>query len=149
MNSFAVDFDNGIKSEKLILKQLRIYFDRDIKPTKYPYSKYDFYDRENLYELKTRNTKINDFDTTLIAEDKIINTPKSQYFIFSFTDKLGYIKYDKDIFKTFPVKVFQRGKRIDYEDYPKKYIYIPTTSLTIIPTEKKYKCLINVEELLY
>lgn len=149
MNSFAVDFKNGIESEKLILKKLRTYFNRDIKATKYPYSKYDFYDTENLYELKTRNNNSNAFPQTLIAEDKIINTPKSQYFIFSFTDKLCYIKYDKDIFKTFPVKVFQRGKRIDYEDYPKKYIYIPTTSLTIIPTEKKYKCLINIEELLY
>lgn len=149
MKSFVVDLKTGLSNEKLILKHLRTYFNRDIRHTKYAYSKYDFYDKENLYELKTRNNFLNTFKTTLIAEDKIIDTPKSQYFIFSYTDKLAYIKYDKEVFKNFEVKPFQRDKRIDYTDNLKNYIYIPTDALTIIPIEKQNKCMINIEELLY
>ena len=149
MKSFAVDFKNGINNEKAILGVLRNYFKRDIKPTKHAYSKYDFYDKENLYELKTRDNKINRFKTTLIAEDKILSTNKGQYFIFSYTDKVAYIKYDKDIFKNFEVKLFCRDERIDYIDYKKKYIYIPINALTIIPIIREHKCLINIEELLY
>lgn len=149
MKSFIVDLKTGLSNEKVILTHLRRYFNREIRPTKLAYSKYDFYDKDNLYELKTRNNLFNTFKTTLIAEDKILDTLKSQYFIFSFTDKLAYIKYDKDVFKTFEVKAFQRDKRIDYTDNLKNYIYIPTNALTIIPVEKQYKCLIDVEDLLY
>jgi hypothetical protein len=149
MKSFIVDLKTGLSNEKLVLKILRAYFNRDIRHTKYAYSKYDFYDTENLYELKTRNNLFNTFKTTLIAEDKIIDTPKSQYFIFSYTDKLAYIKYDKDVFKNFEIKPFCRDERIDYTDNLKNYIYIPIDTLTIIPTERKHKCMINVDELLY
>ena len=139
----------GLSNDKLALTHLCRYFNREIKPTKDVYTRYDFYDKENLYELKTRNNYLNTFKTTLIAEDKILNTRKTQWFIFSFIDKLAYIKYDKDMFKTFEIKSFQRDKRIDYTDNLKNYICIPISALTIIPTERKYKCLINVEELLY
>ncbi len=148
MKSFVVDLKTGLSNEKVILGALRSYFNRDIRHTKYAYSRYDFYDTENLYELKTRNNYLNTFSTTLIAEDKIIDTPKSQYFVFSYTDAIAYIKYDKDVFKTFEVKPFCRDKRMDCTDNLKNYIYIPRNALVIIPTKKQNRCMINIDDIL-
>lgn len=151
MKSFIVDLKTGLANEKVILKHLRTYFNREIKPAKYAFSRYDFFDKDNIYELKTRNNRLNSFPTTLIAEDKILDhlgSNASQYFIFSFTDKLAYIKYDEEVFKNFKVEPFQRDKRIDYTDNLKNYIYIPTNALTIIPVEKQYRCMINIDDIL-
>ena len=61
MKSYSEDLQTGLSNEKVDLTHLCRYFNREIKPTKDVYTRYDFYDKENLYELKTRNNYLNTF----------------------------------------------------------------------------------------
>ena len=126
--TFQEDYDFGIneetKQEEIIKKQFG-----EIKRTN-GYCKYDFYNDECIFELKSRNNKHDKYPTTLIAEDKIINKLKQkQIFIFNFTDGLYYIEYNKEKFDNYPLELFKRFDRLGHTDIKKKYYYIPITDL--------------------
>ena len=150
--SYETDLNTGSSNEKEMLSILRKHFNKNINQTKYRYTKYDFYDTESIYELKTRNTSYKTFNTTLIPQDKIFtNIKKNQYFIFSFLDKIGYIKYDNNVFKNFLVKEFVRKSREGIKDIKKNYVYIPIHLLTTIEHESKpqrNRCMINIDDIL-
>ncbi len=147
MKSFQTDYQMGVMNERVIYQPLKEFFGTDLKPTKLRYTKYDFYDKENTYELKTRDCKLNSFSTTVIGEDKIIPSKKGQYFIFNFTDAIACIKYDKEAFKKYKVDLYKRNRRDDFTDNLKNYIYIPVGDLTIIK-RKPRRCMINSIDLL-
>ena len=126
--TLKADLEFGKGKEIEILPIIRDYFKDDINFVKYEYSTYDFRGKQYKYELKSRTTKYEDYDTTLLPESKI-KYNKYIYFLFNFTDGLYYIKYEPNIFSTFKVEKFCRNKRSDYNDTPKNYIYIPITSL--------------------
>jgi hypothetical protein len=114
MRSYKEDLELGINKEEDVLEILKCYFnDNSIINTKEIYSKYCTYDfisieYNNKYELKTRRNTKTQYDTTLIPIDKIIlNKKNNLYFIFSFTDKLCYIKYDKEKFESFIKKTIK------------------------------------------
>ena len=148
MKSFQTDYQMGVMNERVVYEPLKEFFKTDLKPTLDMYSKYDFYDENTTYELKTRDCKLNSFSTTLIAEDKIIPTNKRQYFIFNFHDAIACIKYDKEAFKNYKVGLYKRNRRDDFTDNLKNHIYIPVGDLTIIQ-RKPRRCMINVSELSY
>jgi hypothetical protein len=98
----------------------------------------DFVDEINKYffELKSRRINKNKYDTTFInfckitEADRLISLDLSTkiYFIFNFSDKLTYIKYDKELFKTFQIKNVYLPFR---NCYVKNY-EIPVKKLSII-----------------
>jgi hypothetical protein len=97
------------------------------------YCRYDYYNDEYLFELKSRNNKYKQFPTTLLPQDKILkDIPQKQIFLFNFTDGLYYIEYDEEKFKNYPLELFCRYKRKDFNDLEKKYYYIPIGDLTEI-----------------
>ena len=101
------------------------------------YSPYDFKiklgDKIIYIELKTRTIKREQYDTTILAKNKIdffIDIPKRNkvfYAIFGFvTEKKQmeyyYIKYDEDLFNSYEKQVI----------YNKEHFKIPITDLTHI-----------------
>jgi hypothetical protein len=147
MKTFETDYKIGVKNEDLLYEPLKEFFKTDLKRPKSNFSKYDFYDKEYTYELKTRDCKLHSYTTTLITEDKIIPTNKKQIFIFNFDDAIAFIEYDEEAFKKYKVDLYRRNKREDYVDKFKKHIYIDVKDLTIIK-RKASKCMINIADLL-
>jgi hypothetical protein len=111
------------------LEIMKKCFNENIKETTYKYSKYDFYDDNCIYELKTRTNKYEDYPTTIIAEDKIlIDNDKKQKFVFKFSDgSVYYITYKEKRFNKFEKRPFRRTDR--GIDILKNYIYIPIEKL--------------------
>ena len=141
MNTFKNDYDLGKANEIIVLQKLKDFFKDDtITQTKNMYCKYDYESKDAIYELKTRNNRLLAYPTTLIGFDKILNTTKIQYFVYSYIDKLAYIKYDKDLFSTFQLLPFKRNARDDFIDKEKLYYHIPVKNLIIIDR----KCLVII-----
>jgi hypothetical protein len=126
MSSLKRDLEIGLQSEKKVLEIIRTYFNKDIQQSKYAYCQYDFKCSKYTYELKTRMNNYNTYPTTLIPYDKI---KKKTIFLFKFNDGLYYIRYRKRKFKNYELKSFVRNKRIDFNDKPKLYYYIPIRDL--------------------
>lgn len=125
------DLRFGSEQEELILPILSQYFGEDISKAD-KYSKYDFYSPTSYYELKSRNVSLGKYPTTLLPADKIQDCDKSQRFVFNFTDCIGYIEYDKELFDSFDTNDFRRH-RVGVYDKKKPYVYIPTDKLIQIP----------------
>ena len=93
------------------------------------YSKFDFEDKlkKILVEVKGRKIRSDKYDTTYINIEKIqnIDTSKTIYFFFKFTDGVKYIQYDKEVFDTFKIKTTYLKHRGCYV----KNVCIPTGTL--------------------
>ena len=106
-----------------MLEIIRNYFKTDIKASINQLERFDFFDDNNKFELKTRTNNLNTYPTTIIGFDKL---QSDIILLFQFTDQLAYIKYDAEQFKNYEVKKFTKYK------IPKDHIYIPVKDLTII-----------------
>jgi len=78
----------------------------NIRNTKDIYNDFFFpYDFESesktSWEVKSRRITKNAYTTTILPFHKPRNVDTDQYFVFNFTDACCYIKYDKELFKTF------------------------------------------------
>lgn len=122
--SFKEDYLYGKGKEDEILLKIKDYFNKDIEHIENVYSKYDYKDNNYFYELKSRKNKKDDYPTTLIGKDKIIND--NIILLFNFIDGLYYINYkeNKELFKTFETKLFKRYRK-GFNDIEKLYVYIP------------------------
>jgi hypothetical protein len=128
---YEQEYKKGIESEKEVLPIIRDYFKRDIKLTKERYSKFDYYDLEYKYELKTRTNKYNSFPTTIIETNKIIDNLKI-IFLFRFTNGLYFIEYEKELFDTFKKDLYIRNNPTIQSPIKKEHIFIPINKLTKI-----------------
>jgi hypothetical protein len=131
MNNFKKMLKYGRDLELEVLPIIRNAFEsNDIKMPKNKYSSYNYIDdkKEVLYELKARTNKYNAYPTTMIQEDKVLNTHYKQIFLFKFTDGLYYIEYDPELFNTFEKKIYSQY-RADKVDVNKLYYYIPIEHL--------------------
>ncbi len=154
--NYKQDNSFGLNEENLILPILEKYFKESISKSINKYEKWDGASETTLYEIKSRTNKHNAFNDTIIGANKILETNKTQIFIFNFIDGIYYIKYDKSLFDTFPNSPFIRNQREDIVDTIKQYYYIPINKLTLIerkqPTLTTYdffnplkgKCLIKL-----
>ena len=131
MPFYRKEYEEGRKSELDVLPIIANYFGRELKTYPEVYAKYDYHDSNTNYELKSRRFQFDKYPTTMITLDKTANTEsdKDLIFIFNFTDKITYIKYDKEKFAKYEVKEFSRWDR---QDKPKQHLYIPITDLTLI-----------------
>lgn len=122
------DYKFGIQNQKIVFPKVKLFFNRDIKENLNQYDKYDFEDESYNYELKTRKNSMLKYPDTMITLNKL-NDEKGLILLFSFTDKLTYIEYDKELFKTFKTNNFSRAKQ-EWDE--KVHIYIPVEHLKII-----------------
>lgn len=121
-------YDNcklGLENEIKVLPIINEYFKDNIKHIENKYSKFDYKGNQYLYELKTRNNENNKYPTTILPKDKLCD---NLILLFSFSNGLYYIKYEKEVFDKFECKIFKRSYR-GIHDVEKEYIYIPITKL--------------------
>jgi hypothetical protein len=121
----------GKMKEQIIYPILLEFFKRTIEKMDGRFAKYDYRDKDNNYELKSRTFEINKYPTTMITKNKL-ESDKQLILLFNFTDCLAYIIYDEEKFKNYETKMFSRAYKKSDE---KEHIYIPISDLTII---KKY-----------
>ncbi len=134
--SFQNDLNFGLSNEEPIRQLLIKYFNEDIINTKDLcndiYCKYDYEGTTTMskYELKSRKNNKNKYPTTIIPVHKINSETINNglYFIFNFTDKCSYIKYDKKLFKTFSTRLIKLN-RFDKYDLPTTHYEIPINLL--------------------
>ena len=117
------------QKEEVILPVIREYFAKDISSTKGRYAKYDFFDDETNYELKSRTNTKDCYPTTMITKNKVEDCDKDLKLLFHFKDCLAYIQYDKEQFKSYTTQQFSR---LGAEWDEKPHLFIPVDHLTII-----------------
>lgn len=123
------DYKFGFQNQKIVFPKLKTFFNREIKENLNQYDKYDFEDDIYNYELKSRKNHMKKYPDTMITLNKLNDEKKKLILLFSFTDKLTYIEYDKELFKTFKTNNFSRAN----EKWDEKvHIYIPIEYLNII-----------------
>jgi hypothetical protein len=132
MKSFKNSFEFGRYFQTELLDLLRDFFrDHTIIETD-KYNVHDYKGEKVSIELKTRRFPIWKYDTTLLPANKIRNDLDEgidQYFFFKFTDKIGYIKYNKEKFDQFEIRQYNSYGIMEYS---RPYIYIPVNELTIL-----------------
>lgn len=129
--SFKKDYAQGIKNEAKIFDKLK-KIDENVKKPLNKMNIVDFYSDMYLYELKTRNNRLNTFPTTIVGFNKInyadkVNKPL--IIIFSFTDGDYYYKHYKYNKSSIIVDKFVRNKRCDFVDKKADYAFIPVKDL--------------------
>lgn len=128
---FKRDYETGMKGESEVYNIISNCWDDNIKKVENKYNSYDFEGDSFIYELKTRNNKLNSYPSTLFPYDKIEkakNQNKKLIILFYFTDGLYYITYNDTKFNNFPQKAFRRYDR-GSRDILKQYIFIPIEKL--------------------
>ena len=134
MRSFAEDYKMGTKSEVELVPVFNKHFD-DVFVRGVQKAVLDFQGKKSYIELKTRTNALWDFPTTLLPYNKVaeaLRKSKPTYFVFAFTDCIGYILFDKELFDTFATGDFCRKPRSDYSNKPAPYIWIPVNLLSIL-----------------
>lgn len=105
----------GFINENIVYNQLIKILNNNLKMSLFRYSPFDFYDENgNIFELKTRKYRKNDFKTSVIDKFKIIKNRYYPflYFIFNYinitdnTNELYYIKYDYNKFKLYHTDMY-------------------------------------------
>lgn len=127
------DIQFGESKEINLLEDINKHFNTKLKKLGKMHP-FDFTNEEysHYFELKSRRCRLRTYAETMIGMSKIKfihHHPNRNYtFLFSFTDGLYYIDYDKELFDTFRVDV---GGRCDRgEDEYKDHLYIPFESLS-------------------
>jgi hypothetical protein len=111
------DRELGKQKEVDLLPLLREHFkDDSIAKVNNKYSIFDFESSKTntKYELKSRTNSSFRYPTTMISLSKVSDAEASDsdcYFIFSFTDSVKYIKYDKSKFAEYETKYMARKDR--------------------------------------
>lgn len=129
---FKDDLNYGIAKEEPIMIRIQNHFNKSkLVNTKEKYGDqychWDFESEDGIkYELKTRRNRKNAYPTTIIPVHKA--GEGELYFMFEFTDGLYYIKFDKEVFKTFGTRMIQ-VKRIGRYDPPTLHYEIPVNLL--------------------
>ena len=132
MNSLSNDIKFGLSNEIPVIDKLKEYFQEDIIKINDKYCPYDAQSPNCKYEIKTRRNKYSTYPTTLITVKKV-DTKGKLRFVFSFTDGLYYIEYEKELFDTFEIKDVEYN-RSGCVVKPVSHIFIPIIHL--IPLEK-------------
>lgn len=132
LRSFQEDYRYGMEKEDIMETKLRLIFnDESITNTKTLYGdqffKWDFESKDGKkWELKSRRNAKNKYSTTIIPCHK--KTEGVLYYVFEFTDRICYIKYDEKLFNTFEIRTIQVYRQGRY-DPPTEHFLIPVNLL--------------------
>lgn len=140
--SKALDLKMGEENELKNVATLSSFFKTDLSKNNGKFATIDWSNQSNtIYvELKSRRIYHNLYPTALIGLNKVnfCNDPtKNYYFVYAYTDGLFYIKYDKELFKTFEIKQLKIGLRNDVNRIElSDVMHIPTKHLIKIENKK-------------
>jgi hypothetical protein len=99
IRSLGNDLKFGLSKEQGVIDRLKSHFGDDtILKTEDRFCLYDAIGKDYKYEIKSRRNSKTAYPTTIIPVHKAI---PDTIFVFNFTDKMCYIKYDADLFSTF------------------------------------------------
>lgn len=129
MVHWSASYEYGKAQEEKVIPALAEHFHRAIIATEGRFAKYDCYDNDNDYEIKSRTVPIDKYPTTMITCNKFQDAKRALLLVFNFTDCLAYIKYDAEAFSAYTKKSFSRAGCCWDE---KEHIYIPKEHLTVI-----------------
>jgi hypothetical protein len=130
MVHFQKDYIYGVQQEATILPILQQHFGNTLSRNNERWGKYDFYNENSIFELKSRKNKKCAYPTTLMTCNKVVKIDeKDLYFLFNFTDELCCIKYEPSLFETFEKKNYSRINQTFDE---KEYYFIPVCNLETI-----------------
>ena len=132
MNSYNNDYNFGKSKEAEALPIIKKYFNDDtIYQTVERFNPYDYIGKDAVYDIKSRTNTYNKYPTTIIKCYHLDKKPedKDLIFLFYFTDGLYYIKYDRELFKTFDISELVRCKRAGITDYKEYHILVPINKL--------------------
>jgi hypothetical protein len=124
------DIEYGLKSEEQVLPILKKKFGSELERSKKQYSPYDYRKSGVRVELKTRNNTSHQYPTTMVGMTKVAFAKHyygKYYFVFKFTDKTLYIRYDETKFAEYETRLGGRSDRGRIES--SQYIYIPVDAL--------------------
>lgn len=107
--SKALDLQMGEMNENKNVSTLSGFFKTHLTKDNNKYAIIDWTNQSNtIYvELKSRRIHHNLYPTAVIGLNKVNfcnDLTKNYYFVFAYTDGLYYIKYEKDLFKTFSIE---------------------------------------------
>jgi hypothetical protein len=122
------DYQYGRQKECEILNKMNEYFHDNITQTEARYDAKDYVGDKYRYEVKSRRINYNQYPTTIIPTDKVMD---NIYFLFNFIDGLYYIRYNKEVFSKFKIDYFHRRDG-GQNNKNKLYFYIPINELTQI-----------------
>ena len=140
-----LDLQMGELNEQKNIDALSSFFKTIFIKDENKYAIIDWFNKSNtIYlELKSRRLNHNDYPTTIIGVNKINyckDPTKTYYFAFSFLDGLYFIKFDKELFKTFEIKREKIKYRSDVGHIEiKDNIHIPIKFLTKIISSSDVK----------
>lgn len=124
----VTNYNYGKKKEKQIRPLLNRYFDDKLRQTS-TFCPWDFVGCTGVtYEVKSRKISSKHWRETILAVNKIKPNVLTQYFIFNFTDRIMYIKYDPNIFAFFRREI--TGSIEPSSGRQKVYFKIPIDALT-------------------
>ena len=132
--TFSSDYIFGINSEIAKHSQISKLFNTKFE-RKGGMSVFDFVNTEStIYvDLKTRRIRHDMYPTSIIGANKVefadMDNSKSYHFVYQYEDGLYGIQYDKELFKTFEIRDFQRGSRSDYDRNSQLCYFIPVNHL--------------------
>lgn len=128
--TYALDKQLGHLAEDVVLPKLQSFFNASIRKMPQRYECFDYIDDVGTkYELKTRRNSMCAYKTTLLPTHKVIEG--DQYFIFNYTDKIAYIKYDAELFNSFDIQEVD-DRRFGFSKKKPHYL-IPISALTPLP----------------
>jgi hypothetical protein len=107
LRSLEKDRKFGLSNEQPVIELLKIHFCENITPSVGRYCPYDGESPTCKYEIKTRRNKYNTYPTTIITVKKMKTVGKLR-FVFSFTDGLYYIEYNREQFSQFKTQDITR-----------------------------------------
>jgi hypothetical protein len=140
--SQALDLKMGEENEIKNVETLSGFFKTHLTKDKKKYATIDWSNSSNtIYvELKSRRIYHNLYPTAIIGLNKVnfCNDPnKKYYFVYSYTDGLYYIQYDKELFKKFSIQPMKVSYRSDVgRNEISDVIHIPVEFLTKIENNK-------------
>ena len=103
IRSLGNDLKFGLSKEQQVIDRLKSHFgDETILKTEDKFCLYDAVGKDFKYEIKSRRNSKTAYPTTIIPCHKAI---PDTIFVFNFTDKICYIKYDVDLFNTFTTQM--------------------------------------------
>lgn len=110
------------------------HFNVEITKTKDPFFVIDFVSANKKFwcELKRRLVNHDAYPTAIISKHKVdfCQDPDATYvFVWRYNDGVYYIKYDKEKFSKYEVKMYRRFDRTDHHQMASPHYFIPVTDL--------------------
>ena len=130
--NLETDYQFGELGESQVIPYLEKYYNEPIMRHS-RYTKTDCSSDTKHFEIKTRTNTLKAFKSTLMPCHKLINTKKTQMFIFNFSDCIAVIEYEKELFKNW-IANFNRNTKIEIGRPSELYFHIPVNKLTVIHT---------------